>query len=144
MADLTRRDCGADDRRDAVPLRHVVGAGGIHDDRDAGLAADLRDGRPLVTAERADEEVHLLLQREAARLRQRLVGIALRVGDDDVDLAVADFVPGLLPEKLEAVDHVGRRRRQRASHRREEADADRLLRVRSARSEGGNRHREDQ
>ena len=110
---------------DAVPFGHVVGAGGVHHERDAGLLAHLRDRRAFVAAQRADQEVHLLLQREAARLRERLVGVAGGVGGDDLDLASAGGVLRLLPEEREAVLHVLAGRGERAGERRQQADADR-------------------
>ena len=86
----------------------------IHDERDAGFLADLRDRRPFMPAKRADHEMHLLLMDEAPRLGDRLIGIAGRIGDHVLDLATGCLVVDLFPEQLEAVDHINARRCQRA------------------------------
>ena len=78
MADLARRHRGAHHRRCPLPLGDVVGARRVHDQRHAGLAAHLRHGGTFVTAQRPDQEVHLFLEHEPARLRQCLVRIARR------------------------------------------------------------------
>ena len=143
MADLARRHRGAHHGRRAVPLGHVVGAGGIHHQRNAGLLADLRHRRAFVPAQRADHDMHLLLVHQAARLGDRLVGIAGRIRDHVLDLAAAGHVADLLPEQLEAVDHVDARRRERAGERHQQADLDRssLLRKCRRRAERGGEQR---
>ena len=94
----------------------------------------LRNGRTFVAAQRADHEVHLLLQHDAARLGERLVGVAGGVAGDDLDLAAAGGVVRLLPEEREPVLHVLAGRGERAGERREQADADRAgLRLRCGR-----------
>jgi hypothetical protein len=70
--------------------------------------------------------VHLLLVDQAPGLRERLVGVARRVGRDDLDLAAARLVVHLLPEQREAVPHVLAGRGERAGQRDQEADPDRL------------------
>ncbi len=139
MADLARRHRGAHHRGGAVPLGHVVGAGGIHHQRHAGLLADLRHRRALVAAQRADHHLHLLLMHQAARLGDGLVRVAGGVRDHVLDLAAAGHVADLLPVQLEAVDHVDARRRQRAGQRHQEADPDRsaLLRERGCAERAG-------
>ena len=51
-------------------------------------------------AQRAEQEVDLLLQHQTPRLGQRLVRIAGGVGDDDLDLAAAGLVVGLSQNSL--------------------------------------------
>ena len=139
MADLARRDRGAHHGRRAVPLGDVVGAGRVHHQRHAGLLAHLRDRRTFMAAQRADQEVHLLLQHQTARLGQRLVRIAGGVAGDDLDLAAAGRHAGLLPEQPEAVDHLGAGRGERTGDRRQEADPDRPLVLRLRGGEAGSR-----
>ena len=114
MADLARGHRSAHHGWRAIPLRHVVGAGGIHHQRNAGLLADLRHGWAFVPTERADHDLHLLLMHQAARLGNGLVWIAGCIRDYVLDLASACRIADLLPEQLEAVDHVGARCRERA------------------------------
>ena len=59
---------------------------------------------------RPEDEMHLFLMHQAARLCQRLIRIAGGVGDDDLDLAAASGVLGLLPVQVEAVLHFLARR----------------------------------
>src|SRR3990170_3364472 len=144
VPDLAGGDRGAHHRRRAVPLGDDVGPGRVHHERHARLLADLGHRRPLVAAERADHEVHLLLVHDAARLGERLVGVARRVGDDDLDLAPAGLVARLLPEELEAVHHVAPRRGEGAGHGGQQADLDRLaLGVRRARRADAERRQQD-
>src|SRR5215470_2397149 len=90
-----------------IPFRHVVGAGSIHHQRNAGLLAHLRHGRAFVSTKRSDHDLHLLLVYEATRLGNGLVRIASCISDHVFNFASACRVVDLLPEQFEAVDHVG-------------------------------------
>src|SRR5688572_8368653 len=76
------------------------------------------------TAVRPDHEVHLLLVNQAARLVQRLVGVASGIDHHELDLAAAGGVVRLLPVEAQPVDHVLAGRGERAGERGQHADAD--------------------
>jgi len=79
MPDLTRRDRGAYHGRAAIPLVTLSApAASITSGTPVSLA-HLRDRGTFMTAQRPDQEMHLLLQHEAARLRQRLIRVAGRI-----------------------------------------------------------------
>ena len=147
MTDLACRNGRAHDGRCPLPLRDVVGAGRIHHDRNAGFLAHLRYGRSFMPAQGADDEVHLLLQRQTARLSQGLVWIARGVGCHDLDLAAAGQEVGLLPIELEAVVHVLAGRCKRTREGDEKADLDRsalcVCRMSPAEDESGKKHAGD-
>ena len=119
----------ADDRRHPLPLGDLVGAGDGHEHGHAGLAAHLGDGRPLVAAQRADEEVHLLGVHQTPRVVQGIVGVAGGVRDDDAHRPPRHLVALLLPEQLVPAHGVLARLGERPGEGRQEADADLLLRA---------------
>ena len=117
----------------------LVGLHDRHHEDDLVLLRDRRDSRAFGRGERAEQEIDVVAQDQIARDAHRLVGVALGVTRDELDLAAEDAAFGvdLLDEHLRALHRrlADQRARPRQDHR--IADADGFLRLRLGRHEEG-------
>ena len=96
------------------------------------------EGVPDVREHLADHHVDPIALHELAELGDGGARVARGVLDDQLDLAARDLLPGLLQVHLEAIHGVAPDLGGPAGERRQEADLDRLLRLRG----GGRRERD--
>ena len=122
-------------------LGQHIGLDHGHDEDDLVLLGHRRDGRPFGRRQRADQELDVLAQDQVAGDAYGLVGVALGVAHDELELAAENAALGvdLLDEHLRALER--RLADQRAGTGEDDriADPDGLLRRGDAGDEGAER-----